>query len=406
MEPERLSSELATLRLARGGEEPRQQPRRWLHVAGALAAMSAVAGTTLATVRHLASSVLVVNAGVVRPGASPDASGELAAAGHVVPEHTTKVGAKVTGRVSKSSIVEGQVVRSGEVLFELEDSSQRRAVAVAVAQAESARARVAAARAELAELSTVLSRNRLLAQGDAGPRSAVEDVEARIESGKRRVRVAEAEAGERQAEVEAARGALEDFTILSPVDGVAISKPLGVGNVVDSTIPLVELADYASLRVEVDVPESRLGQLKQDQKVYIILDAYPDRRLAGSLSDIAPKIDRAKATATVKVRVDGSPELLRPDMAARVRFLKRDEPRPRASGTEGALVPASAVVERGGRKVVFVIEAGRAQLVPVEIRDVKGSDVVLERGPAAGVRVVLEPPANLLDRQQIKEAQP
>jgi HlyD family secretion protein len=408
MESRKLSSELATLRIERRTDDGLRSTRRWSYAAaGAIAAVLLMVGVIVA-VWKAAPRLLVVRTGVVRPAMAPAAGGDLTAAGHVVPEHTARIGSRVTGRIAKVSVVEGEMVSVGRVLFELETDRQRRVVAVAVAQTDLAQARVAAAKAELNETRNALERAIVLAQGNAVARSVVEDLQAKAQSGMERVKVAGAEAREKAAELAVARGELDDYTIVSPLAGVAISKPLGVGNVVDPSSTLVELAEYASMRLEIDVPEARLGSLRLNQKAEIILDAFRDRRISGHLSDIMPRIDRAKATATVRVRFVESPDIpgtVRPDMAARVRFTAQDPPE-KERATLGVWAPSSAVTERGGQRVVFVIEAGRARQVFVEIGDVDGNELEIKRGLALGARVVLEPPASLSDAQPIEETKP
>src|SRR5205814_478414 len=69
-------------------------------------------------------------------------------------------------------------------------------------------------------------------------------------------------------------------------------------------------------------PEGRLSKVKVSGPTEIVLDAYPDRRLRGEVTEIVPKVDRAKATVMVKVRFIDPHDGVMPDMAARVSFLQ------------------------------------------------------------------------------------
>jgi multidrug efflux pump subunit AcrA (membrane-fusion protein) len=67
------------------------------------------------------------------------------------------------------------------------------------------------------------------------------------------------------------------------------------------------------------------------------------------------------------------------------------------------IVPASALADRGGTKVVFVVDQGKVRMTPVTVGEAFGAGFVLLQGPGAGTRVVANPAANLADGQKIKE---
>jgi RND family efflux transporter MFP subunit len=165
----------------------------------------------------------------------------------------------------------------------------------------------------------------------------------------------------------------------------------------------IEIADFSTLAVETDVPEGRLGLVQPGAPVEIILDAFPDRRYRGEVYEIVPRVNRAKATVVVKVKfVDDNTGAL-PDMSARVSFLSGKLDEKAVKEPPKLIVPASAVVDRAGAKVVFVVEDGRLRMIPVELGPAFGDGFVVKRGPDAGTRVVVQPAPELSDGQQVKE---
>ncbi len=84
---------------------------------------------------------------------------------------------------------------------------------------------------------------------------------------------------------------------------------------------MARIADFNSIVVETDVPEARLHLVKTGGPCEIVLDAYPDKRWRGEVADTSPQLNRAKATATVKVRFLDRDATVLPEMAARVSFL-------------------------------------------------------------------------------------
>jgi len=135
------------------------------------------------------------------------------------------------------------------------------------------------------------------------------------------------------------------------------------------------------------VAESNLEAISLDQPCEIVLDAYPDVRYPAVVARIVPTADRAKATVQVKVAFHSYDARVLPEMSAKVHFLPR--PSRVAVDTQPVLVvPGTAVVERNGRSVVFVIERGRAVEVPVVTGRQVGSSVAIREGLRPGVQVV------------------
>jgi HlyD family secretion protein len=92
--------------------------------------------------------------------------------------------------------------------------------------------------------------------------------------------------------------------------------------VVDNDTPLVEILDPRSLLVEVDVPEAREGAVAVGAPCEVVLDAFPNDRHRGQVVMVGPRLNRAKATAMVKVKLLDEVPALRAEMAARVAFLR------------------------------------------------------------------------------------
>ena len=347
------------------------------------------------------------------------ASVELSSTGYVLPQTVAKVGAKVVGKITKVHVKEGAQVKAGAILFELDATDQKSAlataqakVASAAARAAAAKARAAAARANVAELEVQLERQKKLAAAGAVTTNTVEDLELKLKGLKAQVLVADADsaaayadATAAQAEVGVYSGNLSAMTIAAPIDGTAIGKPVSVGDVVSPGTPLVELADFTTLLVETDVPEARLGLVKAGAPCEIVLDAYPDKRLAGEVAEIVPKLNRAKAAGTVKVKITSKVDVL-PEMAARVSFLKKALEAAEMKEPPKKVVPAAALVDRAGQKHVFVIDGGKLRLVPVTVGGPFGGGLELKEGPTAGTRVVNNPASALSDGQAVKEGSP
>lgn len=348
---------------------------------------------------------------------------DLTASGYVQADVSSRVAPKLPGRVAKVHVKQGQRVELGEVLLELDPADEKAniqtaqsQVSAALAQAQSARARGTVAEAQLQEAVVQATRERRLADERVVGFAAADDLEARVTSLRQSVDAANAEAKAAQAQaqalqsqVNALRTSLENLTLRAPISGTVINRPPQVGEYVGPQPPGVtvdmggiRIADFSTMLVETDIPEGRLGQVKVGGPAEIVLDAYPNRRYRAKVREITPQVDRAKATVVVKVVFAEDAEGALPDMSARVSFLAKELDAEAMKVPPKTIVPGTAVVERGGTKVVFAVEDGKARMRPVTLGAAFGTGFELVQGPTPGTQIVNNPPATLADGQSVK----
>src|SRR2546425_10305820 len=355
---------------------------RWLAI-GFPTAVAVLLGAILFRTTGMLASAVPVR--LTRAAfASPRSGAVLVASGYVVAQRKAAVASKGTGRLVYLGVVEGDRVRAGQVIARIEDSDIK-------AQLAQAQASLDLSRAELRDAEHSLARERLLLDSAFSSQASYDAAEARYQ----RVRASIAVA---QAAVQAADVALENTVIRAPFDGTVLSKNADVGEVVAplaasafSKSAVVTIADLRSLEVEADVAEANLEAIAPGQLCEIVLDAYPDVRYPGYVAKVVPTADRAKATVQVKVAFRSYDARVLPEMSAKVHFLPRPARGAGGAGpdTQSGLVgPASALAERNGRSVVYVVEGGRAVEVPVTVGRQVGTAVAIREGLAAGTQVI------------------
>jgi RND family efflux transporter MFP subunit len=239
-----------------------------------------------------------------------------------------------------------------------------------------------------------------------------QDLEARAGALEQAVLAARAEVKAANAEVKALEVDLESKRVLAPMAGTVVNKPPEIGELVgvdlggstsENDQQVVELADFSTLMVETDIPEGRLHMVKLGSPCVVVLDAFPSRRYRGEAVEVDPKVDRAKATVGVKVKLIDEHEGVLPDMSARVSFLSAPIDPAQLAQKPKTLVPESAVTERSGSKVVFEIEEDVVRMRNVALGESLGGGFELQSGPPPGTRVVADPPETLRDGQKVKE---
>lgn len=332
----------------------------------------------------------------------------LNATGYVVPQRKAAVASKAQGRLEWLGVLEGSRVKQGEVIARLESRDVEAQLAQASAQVKVAQANRELQLAELKEAETSLRRSESLLAPQAISRAQFEADQARYNKARAQISSTTAAITSAQANALAAEVAVSQTVIRAPFDGVVLEKHANVGDNItpfssaaDTKGAVVTIADMETLEVEADVAESNIARIAVDQPCEIVLDALPDVRLAGQVSRIVPTVDRSKATVLVKVRfVDRDARVL-PDMSAKVAFLSK--PVPAEDRKPVVAVQPAAVVEREGRKVVFVVRDGKASETPVTT-GAKLGELVAISGVKPGDTLVLSPGDKIEDGARVAPA--
>lgn len=411
---DQLSSDLASLKIDRSAPRPKGKSPLGTIVVVALLLGAAGAGyqygLPYVSAALFKTEIDTTEVITVSPA---QASIELTSTGYVVAQSVSAVASKVAGKVKAQHVRQGAKVKAGDVLLEIDASDHNAAIASAVSQSAAARARIMTARATVAETEQQAQRALSLAREGIGPKGNADDLQARAASLKEQVKASEAEARATDALVGALRVNLGNYTVTAPISGTVVNKPPEVGEFVGPqpagvAIDMggVQIADFTTLMVESDVPESRLSQIKMGGPAEIVLDAFASKRFRGKAVEVTPKVNRTKATVTVKVAFVDENEGVLPDMAARVSFLAGELDKEALKAPPKTIVPATAVVDLHGAKVVYRLEGGVVRTTPVTLGAAFGTGFEVQSGVSSGTRLVNNPPPGLADGQKVKERNP
>ena len=376
----------------------------------------------------------------------------LSATGYIVAHHTINVNSKVTGRLAWIGVEKGDKVKEGQVLVRLEDEEFRASYDQAKGALDNARAyfdelehgsrpeeiqeaqhNLDEARATLVNDKLTLDRTKELSSAGVVSRQALDDATAKFDSDQQRVNSLDKafqlmKIGPRAEELARARGSLAqaqgqldyaksqlDATMIrAPVTGTILDRTAEKGELITAQFAsaaaggpqgsVVSLADLNDLQVELDIAQADFARLSPKQKGIVTTDTYPDKTYDGEIAQISPEANRQKATVQVKVQVLNPgkyPDVfLRPEMNATVKFLA-DAPKATSKQTAGAFVPASALRDHDGKKVVFLAFDGKAHLREVHVLSQR-TDGFLVDGLVGGESVITKAPQDLKDGDTIK----
>jgi HlyD family secretion protein len=199
-----------------------------------------------------------------------------------------------------------------------------------------------------------------------------------------------------QATLEFAKTQLEATEIRAPIGGTILERLVEIGEMVTTSFvgdrgaksSVVSLADLNDLQVEIDVSQADFARLHMSQPAIIVPEAFAERRYEGRLEEIAPEANRQKATVQVKVKVMNPDNYLRPEMNAKVTFLK-EAVKIETVAPSKLLIPRRAVLNRNGKQTVYVVRDGKA--VAREVKVGAGNDISVEvvTGLAAGETLIV-----------------
>jgi len=443
--------DLQSLRIDRShrddsGGEPPAWARRY--ILGGIAVV-VVLGLIAMTYRLFAGTPAEVEVVRAATEGGADTGGVvLSAGGYIVAHHKINVNSKVTGRVKWIGVEKGDKVKEDQVLVRLEDDEFRAQYEQSEGAVENARAyyeelqhgsrpeevqqaqhNLDEARATAANDKITLDRTKeLYAQGVVSKQS-LDDATAKYDADQNRMNslnqaFALSKLGPRAEEIARAKGALLqtegaaayaksllDATVIrAPVTGTILERKVEKGELLTAQFAstaeggpqgsVVALADLSDLQVELDIAQNDFSRLKPAQRGIVTVDAFPNLKWEGQIAEMSPEANRQKATVQVKVQIKNPDEHLRPDMNATVKFLADDD-KNASKEPSGAIVPALAVRDRDGKKVVFIVQDGKAVMKTVRVINQR-SDGYLVDGPINGENVITSAPENLKDGQSIK----
>ncbi len=188
---------------------------------------------------------------------------------------------------------------------------------------------------------------------------------------------------------------LEEATIRAPISGVVTQRHIKLGNTLAPNSPAFELKRSEQLEAILNVPERELAKLQVGQLAMIRIDALDGREIQGTVQRIAPEVDATSGTFRVTVRVDNTNNLLRPGMFARVN-IRYD------SRENTLLVSREAVVTQKDESAVFLVKNGVAMRQSVVTGYVMGSDVEILDGLGEGDEVVVTGQGGLRDGTAVR----
>lgn len=290
----------------------------------------------------------------------------LEAVGTARANEAVVITAKQAGIVSALGFEEGQRVKAGQALVELEAVERR-------ADRDQARAMVDDAKRRL-------DRARQLKTSGNVTEARLDELESLFRATEARERMAQAR--------------LDELKILAPFDGRVGMRSVSLGALVQPGTTVTTLDDIARIRLEFAVPEVALGRLKPGLMVTARSPAFPDREFRGEITVIDTRVDPATRSVKSNALIDNADEALKPGLFLNVALVleQRDD---------AVLVPEEAIVPEAGKQFLFVVTGERVVRREVKLGIRLAGEVEVREGAKVGDWIVARGVQKIRDQQTV-----
>lgn len=347
------------------------------------------------------------------------------AVGTVRSKTISVLSSKVLGRVVSIHVREGDRVKAGQLLVEIDDREMKaqlqksraglketeyaldeaeKAIRAGEAETKAADARFALASSTLDRFKGLFERRSVSSQEfdevqtkNTSARADAEQASERLQAllAKRSQIVARTD----QAKADSANAEvfLSHSRILSPIGGIVTTKPADLGQMAVPGTPLLTVEDDHHYRLEVLVEESRIGRIHLGDTVSVSIDALGQKPMAGQVSEIVPELDPSSRSYILKIDLPAPdfPRILRSGLFGTARFI---------TGTrQASTAPVLSVLERGQLTFVYVMDPSKtARMRLIQTGKHYGDRVEILSGLSEGDQVILEPLSSVFDGARVE----
>jgi len=331
---------------------------------------------------------------VTAPVARGDVVHSVVATGAVNPVVTVQVGTYVSGVIQSLYCDYNTPVKAGQLCAKIDPRPYQVVVDQSRANLLSARAQLRKDEVAVAFARAVFDRDLKLLKHGGVSQETVDTDRSNLDQSMAQVGLDEATIQQRQAALDAAEVNLDYTDIVSPVDGVVVSRSIDVGQTVAASFQTPTLfliaKDLTKMQVDTNVNESDVGEARVGQKAFFTVEAYPNKVFEGEVAQLrqAPITVQNVVTYDVVVNVDNPDLELLPGMTANTRIITQErrgvlrvpvqalryspksgadvEALPaQASGDGASVADADAARERSASTRIWVLRSGRP--VPVSV---------------------------------------
>lgn len=297
--------------------------------------------------------------------------------GAIYSHKETMIATRMMGYIKSINVEEGDLVKAGDILFEVDPSDIESAKSQAEAGVLSAKAMYLDAKRDYDRFEDLYAKGVV-------PKRDFEKMQLNLELREQGLKMAEAQLGQVKAQ-------MQYTTVTSPIDGIVIHKMSKVAEIAAPGRPVLILSSLSDLRAKALVKESDIGKVHVGMPITVSVPSL-NRTIDSKITSVVPSGDPATHSYAIKANLKQTDGLL-PGMYVKLAI--------DLESRNGITVPLSAVTERGGIRGVFTLEGEIAKFVPVEVLSQQGSLAEVS-GLAAGKTVIVQPGTQVRDGEKAR----
>jgi len=302
-----------------------------------------------------------------------DIASYIQTTGTVYPKQEAFLSPKIGGKIEKIFVDEGYRVDKGQPLVRLEQTKLIMAKNEAEANLNTVKSELKKAELSLENLSRTMKRNEELYKQGIIDEQKFDNTKTDSLDAEAQFQLSSSRLEQVKAQLDQAAQDLKDSIMYAPFSGFIVDKMMNEGEMVYAASPskVLHITDISRVKIECGIAEADKKYIYNGKEAVIEVDAIPGEKFQGELTTVNPLIDQNSRTFMIKIEIPNPNNKLESGMFARIRIMKEEK--------KGAiLIPLRSVIEREGKKVVFVADNGQAKMVPVllGINDTKTSEVV------------------------------
>jgi len=332
-----------------------------------------------------------------------DISSYIQTTGTVYPKQEAFLSPKIGGKIEKIFVDEGYRVAKGQPLVRLEQTNLTIAKNEAEANFNTVKSELKKAELSLENLRRNMKRMEELYKQGIIDEQKYDNTNTDFLNAEAQYQLSSSRLEQAKAQLEQTNQDLKDSVMYAPFSGFVVDKMMNEGEMVYAAAPskILHVTDISRVKIECGIAEAEKKYIHEGKEVTIEVDALPGEKFKGEITTINPLIDQNSRTFTIKIEIPNPNWKLESGMFVRIKILKE--------GKMGAiLVPLRSVIEREGKKVIFVAEDNRARMIPVTlgindtkttevVSGLKGRELIVSEGFYAlsdGSKVTFSPPKN------------
>lgn len=249
-------------------------------------------------------------------------------------------------------------------------------------------------------------KNRALAAQNASlaeARSQKVAADSAVDTAASQVQVAQAGVLSRKAALDKYKAQQNFKYIRAPFDGVITVRKVDPGALItagsqSANMELFQLAKLDVLRTYVDAPQGMARYLKPGLKAELTVPSFPGRIFVGTVTNVSGALDPTTRTRQTEIKIENPDHALLPGMYAQITLTtERADPWVR--------IPSGAVIPQGTDLIVYVVKDGKAHSQKVVIGRDFGDEIEIRAGLEAGSEVIISPPDDLRENDEVKPAE-